>query len=306
MILFLSSIAIAIPQYEMILIPAGSVTTQEGSFQDTSRTLTLSAFYIGKTEVTQELWSALMDDNPSYFVERGAKKPVEQVTWHQAIAFANRMSKREGLQPCYRYENVVRSSTVVIVWEDVCNGYRLPTEAEWVYAAQGGNPSYEYSGGNFLPEKGVPGLDDIAWHYGNSKGQTHAVCTKKPNGYGLCDMSGNVSEWLWDLYYAWQRPDKRGFYRNTWTNGLDREPNLLFFDGDKNPRGYKKGLFFNTGNPEARLSRGGSIWTGPGGGFLRHLRVNDRHATLATETRCYYMTIYQFSCLGFRLARSAP
>ena len=132
------------------------------------RQVTLSDFMIGKTEVTQELWQAVMGNNPSYF--NGNNLPVECVTWYDCQEFIEKLNRLTGLN------------------------FRLPTEAEWEYAARGGNKSqgYIYSGSN--------DIGSVAWYDDNSSLKTHAVATKSPNELGLYDMSGNVSEWCNDYY----------------------------------------------------------------------------------------------------------
>ena len=131
--------------------------------------VTLSDFSIGRYEVTQEEWEAVMGSNPSEF--KGAKRPVENVSWGDCQEFIRKLNEKTGKQ------------------------FRLPTEAEWEFAARGGNKSqgYQYSGSN------NPGA--VAWYYyGNSGNQTHDVGQKSPNELGLYDMSGNVREWCQDWY----------------------------------------------------------------------------------------------------------
>ena len=130
--------------------------------------VTLSSFSIGKYEVTQEEWEAVMGNNPSNF--KGKKLPVEQVSWDDCQTFIRKLNQMTGKQ------------------------FRLPTEAEWEYAARGGSKSrgYKYAGGN--------DLGSVAWYNGNSGGKTHDVGQKQPNELGLYDMSGNVWEWCQDLY----------------------------------------------------------------------------------------------------------
>jgi formylglycine-generating enzyme required for sulfatase activity len=130
--------------------------------------VTLSDFYIGKYEVTQLQWYSVMNDNPSNF--RGKELPVENVSWADAQTFIAKLNAKTG------------------------KNYRLPTEAEWEYAARGGSQSrgYKYSGSN--------NIDEVAWYDRNSRGTTHPVGQKKPNELGLYDMSGNVWDWCQDWY----------------------------------------------------------------------------------------------------------
>lgn len=125
-------------------------------------------YYMGKTEVTQELWKAVMGNNPSVF--KGDKKPVENVSWDDCQSFISRLNAITGMN------------------------FRLPTEAEWEFAARGGNNSrhYQYSGGTSLYE--------VGWYKNNSGDVTHIVATKKANELGIYDMSGNVEEWCQDWY----------------------------------------------------------------------------------------------------------
>ena len=131
--------------------------------------VTLSDYYIGQTEVTQELWEAVMGSNPSYF-EGDNQCPVENVSWNDCQEFIKKLNRLTG------------------------KNFRLPTEAEWEYAARGGNKSkgYKYSGSN--------DADAVAWYEKNSGGKTHPVETKQSNELGLYDMSGNVWEWCQDRY----------------------------------------------------------------------------------------------------------
>ena len=130
--------------------------------------VTLSGYYIGKTEVTQALWKAVMGSNPIRF--KGDNLPVEWVSWNDCQEFIRKLNALTG------------------------QNFRLPTEAEWEFACRGGNNSrgYKYSGSNYI--------DNVAWYDGNSGKKTHPVATKLPNELGIYDMTGNVWEWCSDWY----------------------------------------------------------------------------------------------------------
>jgi formylglycine-generating enzyme required for sulfatase activity len=149
--------------------------------------VTVSSFYISKYEVTQAEYEAVMGNNPSRYKE--VNRPVENVSWLNAIEYCNKLSIKEGLTPVYS------GSGNDITWNQSANGYRLPTEAEWEYAARGGNNVsliYEYSGSN--------NIDTVAWYKSNTRRGAQPVGTKAPNSLGLYDMSGNVCEWCWDWF----------------------------------------------------------------------------------------------------------
>lgn len=146
------------------------------------------SFYMATHEITQSLYESVMETNPSALLE--ADLPVNQVSWFDSIRFANRLSLKEGLEPCY----IINGTQVSWPKGLDCEGYRLPTEAEWEYAARGNVPG-KYSGGD--------SIEKVAWYEGNSSNRIQPVRGKAPNALGLYDMSGNVWEWVWDGYGAY-------------------------------------------------------------------------------------------------------
>ena len=157
------------------------------------------------TEVTQGLFESVMSYNPSQLTSCGKYCPVENVSWFDAVVFANALSRTEGLSKCYRI------SGTNVNWSDVnCSGWRLPTEAEWEYLARGGE-EHLYSGSN--------SIGDVAWYMNNSGEKTHPVGQKQANGFGLYDMSGNVLEWTWYDFLSSSVPDTLGFGSSRMTRG---------------------------------------------------------------------------------------
>ena len=181
----------------MVAITAGSFSmgsTTGASDEAPVHTVTLTHdFWIGQTELTQAQYRAGMGTSPSYFSSCGTTCPVEQVSWTMAVLYANALSAAEGLDSCY---TATGSGLATALGGDpyACEGYRLPTEAEWEYAAKAGG-SYTYSGSNTV--------GDVAWSSSNSSSTTHAVAGKTANAFGLYDMSGNVWEWTQGWYGAY-------------------------------------------------------------------------------------------------------
>ncbi|MCI7465356.1 MAG: formylglycine-generating enzyme family protein [Bacteroidales bacterium] len=184
-------------EFKMIKVEGGTfsmgATSERTNYDNDEKpvhSVTLLDYYIGETEVTQELWEAVMGSNPSWF-KGNNQRPVEDVSWNDCQEFIKELNRLTGKE------------------------FRLPTEAEWEYAARGGKYSkdcvYKYSGSN--------NADEVAWYDSNSGRTTHSVKTKKANKLGLYDMSGNVWEWCNDLYGDYQsnsqtnptRPSKGGY-----------------------------------------------------------------------------------------------
>jgi len=157
------------------------------------------------------LWESVMGSNPSHF--KGANRPVVMVSWFDCVLFCNKLSELEGLEPAYdglgdyqvgddesMFEDEIDFFSEDITCNWTATGYRLPTEGEWEYSARA-NQNFLYAGSD--------NVDEVAWYGkdylgdggpGNSDGGTHPVGLKKPNGFGLYDMSGNVDEWVWDCF----------------------------------------------------------------------------------------------------------
>jgi len=142
-------------------------------------------FKLGKTPVTQELYEVVSGKKVTKFSVIDPQCPVEMTSWYDAIRFCNQLSRLEGLRAVYSIEGDD------VNWDRDANGYRLPTEAEWEFAARAGGSTI-YSGAS--------DLRSVGWFASNSAWRAHPVASKGPNALGLYDMSGNVWEWVWDRY----------------------------------------------------------------------------------------------------------
>lgn len=200
----------------LVLIKGGIFMNTKSNYY--GKGAAISNFYIGKYEVTQKEWIEIMGSNPSEF--KSDNLPVEMVSWYDCVEYCNKRSTKEGLKPYYNIDKNKKdpdnkNNNDDIKWtvtiNEGANGYRLPTEKEWEYAAGGGqmSKSYTYSGSN--------NADEVAWYWRNAgdkylsgnwnwpmiennKNKTKSIGLKKPNELGLYDMSGNVREWCWDWY----------------------------------------------------------------------------------------------------------
>lgn len=185
----------------------GSPEDESGRVEDESRhevTLT-HEFLIHSTEVTQGQFEAVMGYDPSRHLRCSEDCPVDQVSWHESAAYCNALSAAAGLEACYectgegRRVECTRAGAFASPY--ACPGYRLPTEAEWEYAARAGDDRLNYAGVDDASAcSESPGLEEIAWYCANSRGTTHDVASLRANEWGLHDVFGNIWEWCHDSY----------------------------------------------------------------------------------------------------------
>lgn len=235
---------------EMVLVPGGTFTMGDakGAPDETPHRVSVDAFYIDKYEVTQEHYRKITGADYSRW--RSPKAPTEQVTWAAAAKYCNARSRAEGLKPCY--------DTKTWKCDFAADGYRLPTEAEWEYAARAGKATRYFFGDN------PSALRNFAWMKDNSGGRPREVGKKLPNPWGLYDMYGNVAEWCNDFYDV-------DYYK--------RSPS-------KNPRGPASG--------EKRVVRGGS-WNSPADECRSAYRAAEDPAY--ADVCIGYYDVYGFRCV---------
>lgn len=204
---------------EMVVIPAGSffMGSNKNSAEQPRHSVKLSSFLLGETEVTQAQWTAVMGKNPSFFSTCGTKCPVENVSWNDVQEFIRKLTEKTGQR------------------------YRLPSEAEWEYAARAGTAT-EWSHGNDESK-----LGQYAWYDENGGGATNVVGQKMPNSFGLFDMYGNVMEWTEDCWhdtYAGAPTDG-----SAWTTNCNREGRVARGGGWFQPTTELRSAWRSTSGP---------------------------------------------------------
>jgi len=244
----------------MVLVAGGSFLMGSTTGDDNEapvHSVTVGSFHMDRTEITYEQWTEVYTWGRLHgytdiclghngYGGSGSNQPITKVTWYDVVMWCNARSEKDGFEPVYYTDNtlvtVYRSDRIDLNTDAVkwtANGYRLPTEAEWEFAARGGTKSngYTYSGSNTL--------DSVAWYYPNSDCVSHTVATKSANELGIYDMSGNVGEWCWDWYGAYtsvSQSDPKGattgssrVYRGSLFDDLDDYSSRVAFRPGTNP-----------------------------------------------------------------------
>jgi len=222
LLLFAAGVHAQVNSNGLVLVKGGAFKSTKSNYY--GKHVSVSSFYIGKYLVTQKEWTDVMGSNPSQFKDDNL--PVEMVCWYNCVDYCNQRSIKEGLKPYYNIDKTTKDPNNlknpefdddldIVKWTVTINpgadGYRLPTEAEYEYAASGGqfSKNTDYSGSN--------DINQVAWYWQNSgdkllnsywylktikinNDRPHRVGLKQPNELGLYDMSGNVREWCWDWY----------------------------------------------------------------------------------------------------------
>ena len=185
---------------QMVAIPGGLIELRDDRTKQ-KWTVRIEPFLFAKFPVTQDFYFEITKETPGTF--KGDRRPVETVTWKEAVIFCNSLSEKTGLKSCYSLSDDKEE----IIFDRTANGFRLPTEAEWEYACKAGTKEIRYGE-----------LDFIGWYKDNSERTTHNVGLKEPNAWGLYDMLGNVWEWCSDLYDTEEYGSYRIFRGGGWND----------------------------------------------------------------------------------------
>ena len=229
-----------------------------------------------KYQTTQDMWMEVMKNNPSEF--KGGRRPVENVSWWDALEFCNKLSKKYGLKPVYdlsrKEEGILRihQSNGKIEYPNVVDfrkteGFRLPTEVEWEWFARGGEIAIQDGTFNYK-HSGSDNLNEVAWYYANSENRTHDVGAKRPNQLGLYDCSGNIYEWCYD----------------TGSDGYISEKTPYIYDETE----------------ESRVLKGGS-WNNLNYKDIEY-EIFERYSDKAENSQKYYYVLK--ASYGFRIVRT--